>query len=966
MIAELDATAIDDFVKKSIKPNLTVVPTAPVPAPVVQQAAPPAPAPPPPALQAAPAPQPAPAPAPVLQAAPAPPPMPAAPVPTKVTVQEQKARDQDALPIFTKELARAEAEAAAGKPRAVQDVAAIKREMVRQGLAIPAGSAAAPAAVAQPSGVPAPAVVPDVMDATAIDKFAKDAVAAAPKPVVKRTPFTGTRGDTGIGGGDGPIAQAALKYLKNLGAATASLADVAIGGIIPGVAGPVTYAAGRMFGQTPEQAAAAEKSAVEALDKPFGKTFGVSETGAYKGELSREIMDFIGANIGKGAKYISEKTGLPESDVANMMGTGLVGVAPLAGKAVKPVAGPVGEALYAATEPLVKDKTVLAQPRRVEPTLPPQPLDVNLRPVEVTVPGQMSGKMLAETQAAFAKRQEAAAAAKAAMPPPAAKTAFDMLGDRTTAGPAVALPAGAAPGAGATPGSVGAAAVSANPFAGKLTGEVAGSKGQFPQVKLSLVAENVPVTEQQLISRIAQEVNPGQPVRSGVITRNEGTLRTEHTEANMPNLTPRGQVLKTQIANEQNALTNFSKERIDATGASPTLLSDSMRGERINDVFHGAAIEGEAATSLTSYLDQSKRQIYKSALERVGSNQIKTSNIDNLLKNPQWKAGLEFKGVEGVAKGAEKYLNLAKTTGFEDVNGVMHPPGTVSTYDAVRKAVNAEWSPQNASAIRKINEAIDKDIAAVADPALYKLGDKIHQVEKTIFGSKGIKSLFGEVDKNGVVLSSTPLEKIPTKLNELAKDQWKHIRGTLDELANGQVRGAPSGMPPVPAELRQAAAAARNEIDGALARAVYQAGSNKAGVWNQNSVNTTLNSVIGEKILENFSPAEVKKFHTLNTAGYLMPGVHSYEGAALQARRAGKIEAYAEKAGTGAGAIIGGFVGQPFGPGGVATGTLIGGAGGGRVGASISGKAAAKAEAKAADALRNEMQKNAQLRDMLP
>jgi hypothetical protein len=444
MSAELDATAIDDFVKKSIKPNLTVVPTAPAPAPVVQQAAPPPP--PPPAVQAAPA-APQPAPAPVLQAAPAPAPAPppmatAAPVPTKVTAQEQKTRDQDALPIFTKELAIAEAEAAAGKPRAAQDVAAIKREMVRQGLAIPVASVSAPAAAAS-----APAVVPDVMDATAIDKFAKDAVAAAPKPVEKRTPFTGTRGDTGIGGGDGPIAQAALKYLKNLGAATASLADVTIGGIIPGVAGPVTYAAGRMFGQTPEEAAAAEKSVVETLDKPFGKTFGVSETGAYKGELSREVMDFIGANIGKGAKYISEKTGIPESDIANMMGTSLVGVAPLAGKAVKPVAGAAGEVLYAATEPLVRDKTVLAQRPKIEPTLPPQPLDVNLRPVEVTMPGQMSAKMLADTQAAFAKRQEAAAAAKAAMPPPAATPT------------AVALPAAAGPGAGATPGSVGAAGV---------------------------------------------------------------------------------------------------------------------------------------------------------------------------------------------------------------------------------------------------------------------------------------------------------------------------------------------------------------------------------------------------------------------------------------------------------------------------------------------------------------------------
>ena len=92
---------------------------------------------------------------------------------------------------------------------------------------------------------------------------------------------------------------------------------------------------------------------------------------------------------------------------------------------------------------------MLAQRPKIEPTLPPQPLDVNLRPVEVTVPGQMSPKMLAETQAAFAKRQEAAAAAKAAMPPPAASTAFDILGgDRTPAGPAVTLPAGAAPGAG--------------------------------------------------------------------------------------------------------------------------------------------------------------------------------------------------------------------------------------------------------------------------------------------------------------------------------------------------------------------------------------------------------------------------------------------------------------------------------------------------------------------------------------
>jgi len=413
-------------------PKLTVVPAAPAPpapAPAVQ-AAPAAPQPAPaPVLQAAPVPIPSPTP---IAAAPAPAPVQMAPAPTtgsktvipKIVFAE---RDVDARRIQETELARlreklktgpqplTEEQKQASVLRIQGDINALERILKQPQTTFAVAPAAAASAPQKGSDVGS---LGDLFETTIP---ANQPGSVVQKPVAKTTPFTGTRGDTGIGGGDGPIAQAALKYLKNLGAATASLADVSIGGIIPGVAGPVTYAAGRMFGQTPEEAAAAEKSAVEALDKPFGKTFGVSETGAYKGELSREIMDFIGANIGKGAKYISEKTGLPESDIANMMGTGLVGVAPLAGKAIKPVAGAVGDVLYAATEPLVRDKTVLAQAPQVEPTLPPQPLDVNLRPVEVTVPGQMSAKMLADTQAAFAKRQEAAAAAKAAMPPPAAE-----------------------------------------------------------------------------------------------------------------------------------------------------------------------------------------------------------------------------------------------------------------------------------------------------------------------------------------------------------------------------------------------------------------------------------------------------------------------------------------------------------------------------------------------------------------
>lgn len=500
-------------------------------------------------------------------------------------------------------------------------------------------------------------------------------------------------------------------------------------------------------------------------------------------------------------------------------------------------------------------------------------------------------------------------------------------------------------------GSAGAAAAANNPFAGQITGEET-VRGQFPQVKLSKTPNDVPVSEQRLRSQIVQEIAPEGGVRPGVVTGNENTLRTEYTKAKLG--TPEGDVYKQKIANEQAALSKFAEDRVNATGASTRLINDEQRGTTINDVFHGQSAMDDAPTSITGYLNQAKKKVYDSAFEKVGNNQINTSHIDDLLKDPQWAAGLKIKGVEGVQSAAQEYLKLAKTVGFKDANGVLHPPGSVAAYDSVRKAMNAEWTPQNARAIQKVNQAIDQDIASVADPALYKLGDKIHQVEKTILGSRGIKTLFGETDANGVVTSSTALEKIPTKLNNLPKDQWRHIRDTLSELENGRVRGAPEGMPPVPQELRQAAAAARAEIDGALAREVQSAGASKMGEWNQNSTNKVMNSVVGQKILETFPPDEVRKFHVLNYAGHLMPGIHGYEGAALQARRVGMIEGNLGKLGTGAGAAIGGAIGE-------APGAAVGAYLGGQAGVKASERMATKALSKEALKAQKEMQKAAEL-----
>ena len=814
---------------------------------------------------------------------------------TRVASDVQAQRDKDSLSILQSELSKAQAALTKTtdpkqKLRLEADIAGLTREISR-----------APASKAQPATQPtaqptAPvAASSDPLEAffsgkTATAPVAAKAAPVAPQaaPVVQQEGYYDAVNPHAPGGArfavrqaidqaqePGGVRQLVGKFLKGALETKRDMPERVAGaidtlyGIVPATYGAAVQALARTA-QSPERAEQTGQAAAASIDKPVGKFFGLTGKETYQkplGGITEPVIEQVkkmAEQLGMTPKQISEKTGIPEQDIKNMMVIGSVAVP----QAIKEVAPVVKETVQAVTTPI---KQAAAE-------------------LQIVKPGQLTKE---QAQAQFEAKQAPA-------------------------------------------GSAGAAAAANNPFAGKITGEET-VRGQFPQIKLSKTPTDVPVNEQILRSQAVQEVMPGVGVRPGVVTGNENLLRNEHTKAKLD--TPEGQLFKQQIANEQIALSKYADERVDATGASRTLINDEQRGGRINDVLYGTSPDDMASSSIMGYLNQAKKQVYDSAYQRVGGNQIKTTNVDDLLKNPQWAAGLKIKGVEGVQSAAKDYLNLAKTVGFEDINGVMHPPGSVAAYDAVRKAINADWTPQNANAIRRVNQAIDKDIAAVADPALYKLGDRIHEVEKTIFGSKGIKTLFGEMDKNGVITSSTPLEKIPSKMNNLPKDQWRHIRETLNDLANGNVKGAPEGMPPVPQELRQSAAAAVAEIDGALAREVQKAGSDKMGVWNQNSANKTMNSLVGEKILETFPPDEVRRFHLLNTVGQIVPGIHAYEGAALQARRVGVIEGNLPKIGAGAGAALGGFVGEAPG---AAVGTYLGQQAGAKYKAKIEEKALTK------------------------
>ena len=446
--------------------------------------------------------------------------------------------------------------------------------------------------------------------------------------------------------------------------------------------------------------------------------------------------------------------------------------------------------------------------------------------------------------------------------------------------------------------SMGAAQVNPSPF--ELTGQETGrGSPSFPQVKLAKNSGDVSATEQSTRAGIVKEVlndaNEDAGIRTGVLTGNEQTLRSEYQAAKNPNQTPANELMNQQIGAEQRALPKFAQQRVDATGADPTLTNDYQRGETINSAFYG---EG----GLKDYLNQQKAKVYRAALEKNGSTQIPIDTTEGLLQDPQFTAGSKLMKHESVVGGAQDLLSLAKNVGFKDpVTGAQYAPGSVAAYQAVTKALNKGWTPENSVTIGKINEAINQDIAKSGGGDLYQLGNKIHGLDKGLLSdSAGISDVFGDVDPNGVQ-TGKDFDRIPKILNNMPLDQWRHIHDTLDTLSRGKLRDAPEGMDPVPPELQQAASRAKAEMHGALAREVYSQGASNVGGWSASKANQSLNGRVGQKILDALPPDEIRKFQVLNAAGHIMPGTHPYEGAGAQTARMGSepgfIENYAPKAG---------------------------------------------------------------------
>jgi hypothetical protein len=447
----------------------------------------------------------------------------------------------------------------------------------------------------------------------------------------------------------------------------------------------------------------------------------------------------------------------------------------------------------------------------------------------------------------------------------------------------------------------GAASASTNPYP-KLSGQQLVRGGEFPQIKLSNTSGDLALPEQSvragILSRIMRE-GDGDPssLRKGAVSGNEDTLRTEATLARAANPTPQGIMLRDKFAQEQRALGRYAEKIVEKTGASQTLLDNGSRGELMNSALYGP-------DSLRSFLQQTKQALYDEAAARQGPNPVDLPTLDKMVSSPQLTSSLKIAGQPNMLPGVQELIQQFRKNGFENpVTGELIPPNTVAAAMELHKALNGAWTPENSLYIGRMKRAILDDVTKAGGADLYQRANAVHAAEKTLMDAPGMKKIFGEVDPVTGISKGTSPEKILDRLNTLPDNQYAHIFNVFEDMARGRVPGAPDLE--LPAGFRDMGAQATKEMAGALARGVQQAGADKAGVWNANSANKALNAYTNKLKLA-ASPDVIQDLHTLNAGGYMMPGMHAYEGAALQVRRlgeAGMIERNLERAGAVSGSM---------------------------------------------------------------
>jgi hypothetical protein len=629
------------------------------------------------------------------------------------------------------------------------------------------------------SGLPEGNLVRKIMQ----DRLAPKPAQTAPAATADQIPTTTVAPQSAT-----PKTEYKVGSMADLGKGIVSMADVAAGGLT-GLVGQGSYAIQRAMGVPAEEAQKSVAEFVEKRTDPFGRALGISNDPAYKAEATRRLTNFIGENVGKGAAWIAEKTNIPVGDVENMIGS--LGLLPIPGAAK--AGQKVGAVTYGAEQAIRDQFAAKAPAPRVEPAVGPKP--PALAP---TAEGDLRAGFEAR-QAQRRGEREAATAKEQAFQDLANAPSLREAQARGTLGAGLAQPIG---GAGATPGSVGAAAVDTprarSEKAANLPVPITIDRAQATRnptdVKFAGVAAKTPHLAEQVFEHYAdQNAKVQQNMQAGIEatgTQSQGISPTDF-----------GQRVKTYVQGIKDARMADIRNQYAAAEAA---------GELAQPVSYQPVLELIAKETGGRPTVASLNPLYKILEEEfavndpTGSRTIGVRQLEDVrqLINDQtdW---------------TDKRQKALSTKVKRLIDGITENAGG-DIYKQARRE-RAQWSNdfENQSTVRSINE-VKKGTTDQAVPTekifdqifLGKSGDQVRRVFDLLDKSgpdgqqlvRDIKGRFGEhilenttknvqLDTKGRPYVSTPeINKLVTNLDKSGKldlvfgPEWANHYRTLNEV----------------------------------------------------------------------------------------------------------------------------------------------------------------------------------------
>jgi hypothetical protein len=607
-------------------------------------------------------------------------------------------------------------------------------------------------------------------------------------------------------------------------APAASFLDVTLGGLAPGIIEPVTYAGSRAFGATPEQATQSSQAAAAPFVDPFGKVLGVSNLPQYKGEASRQLMEFVGENMGKGAEYISQKTGYPVADIQNMISTLVAGGGAAAGKAF------TGRAVSPAVTQMQDQyaASLKARQPRIEPTMTPE------------------GAVTPETVAAVTPEAPVAPVA-AAMP------------EVPMATPAGELVVSKAPGIEVSYIKPVPDVPTNTPFiTSPLQERIAPDSTTTPRPTIDnpfvepMYAKTgtLPIDEQ--LYRVETVKELGVPtIRDGTKTGDGFKTADEYVTAKTNG--PNRDLFNQQIATEQQALRNYADGIVQKTGGSVGLDENALynRGQAIAQPFD----------AFKTLLTEQMRGAYQAAGGVAqGAPAVAPDTFQKFLNtNSNFVVNDSFKSLRN---GIKSHLT---EQGLVNKDGSIKQM-TVDQSELLRQYINSNWNPDRSRIIHKLTDSIDNDVTKVAGADIYESARGIRTKMANLLEDPVGVSKIMDYDPKTPINRSTAFPDIPKAVEKMTPDQQAHLVKVLQD------------MPP---ELQPQAQKAIAEIKSQFANRIAEVGG-KGEFWNAPAVSKYLRDNNRSLRILTGDPQMARSLTVLNDGGHFLRMDNGYKGAAIQ------------------------------------------------------------------------------------